>query len=132
MGREGGAGSWAGGRRWAGRGGVLVGAQGELLTDWRGGWDRGKGGGGRGEGVGHGGGARRWGTEREGEAGRGRGEGFCSTHPSIVLYVKKGRLLRGQPQVSPPPPDLTCLEDCPDVCVQNRGKWVLFWSLVRE
>ena len=23
--------------------------------------------------------------------------------------------------------DLTCLEDCPDVCVQNRGKWVPFW-----
>ena len=30
------------------------------------------------------------------------------------------------------PGDLTCLEDCPDVCVQNRGKWVLFWPQVRE
>ena len=30
------------------------------------------------------------------------------------------------------PRDLTCLEDCPDVCVQNRGKWVLFWPQVRE
>ena len=30
------------------------------------------------------------------------------------------------------PGDLTCLEDCLDVCVQNRGKWVLFWPKVRE
>ena len=30
------------------------------------------------------------------------------------------------------PRDLTCLEDCPDVCVQNRGKWVLFWPQGRE
>ena len=30
------------------------------------------------------------------------------------------------------PGDLTCLEDCPDVCVQNRGKWVLFWPQGRE
>ena len=30
------------------------------------------------------------------------------------------------------PADLTCLEDCPDVCVQNRVKWVLFWPQGRE
>ena len=24
------------------------------------------------------------------------------------------------------PGDLICFEDCPDVCVQKRGKWVLF------
>ena len=30
------------------------------------------------------------------------------------------------------PGDLTCLEDCPDVCVQNRGKWVPFLPKVRE
>ena len=28
--------------------------------------------------------------------------------------------------------DLTCLEDCPDVCIQNRGKWVLFWPKVKD
>ena len=30
------------------------------------------------------------------------------------------------------PRDWTCLEDCPDVCVQNREKWVVFWSQGRE
>ena len=30
------------------------------------------------------------------------------------------------------PGDLTCIEDCPDVCVQNRGKWVLFWPQGKE
>ena len=30
------------------------------------------------------------------------------------------------------PGDLTCFEDCPDMCVQNRGKWVLFGPKVRE
>ena len=30
------------------------------------------------------------------------------------------------------PGDLTCLEDCPDVCVQNRGKWVRFLAQGRE